>query len=82
MRILAQKDQGSSGDVQLAPGIRIGHLEQEPLLDDGATVLENIEPALAHMRQMLDVRPVAVARAAHPVRLPTCSRACASAAAW
>ena len=56
MRILAGKDTNVIGDVQLSAGYQIGHLEQEPELNEGATVIENIEPALAHMRQMLQVR--------------------------
>lgn len=53
MRLLAGKDTPTSGDVTLVPGITIGHLEQEPLLDDGATVLENIEPGVAPIRDAL-----------------------------
>jgi ATPase subunit of ABC transporter with duplicated ATPase domains len=38
MKILAGADKSFEGRVQLTPGIRIGHLEQEPELTDGATV--------------------------------------------
>lgn len=43
-------DENCEGRVVRAPGIRVGYLEQEPALDDGATVAENIEPAVAHIR--------------------------------
>lgn len=35
-------------------GLRVGYLEQEPKLDAGATVDENIRPALAHTQALLD----------------------------
>ena len=53
MRILSGADASFDGDVVRAPGLRVGHLEQEPALD-GATVLECVEPALARVRAMLD----------------------------
>ena len=50
MKILAGVEDGTDGRVVRAPGIRVGYLEQEPKLDDGATVAENIEPAVAAIR--------------------------------
>jgi hypothetical protein len=38
MKILAGADKSFEGRVSLSPGIRIGFLEQEPELGDGATV--------------------------------------------
>ena len=35
-------------------GLRVGYLEQEPRLDAGHTVDENIRPALAHTQALLD----------------------------
>ena len=32
---------------------QVSHLEQEPPLTDGATVDDNIRPAMAHMQTML-----------------------------
>jgi hypothetical protein len=43
-------DENCEGRVVRSPGIRVGYLEQEPRLDDGATVMDNIEPAVAHIR--------------------------------
>mmetsp|Transcript_6359 Transcript_6359/g.17783 ORF Transcript_6359/g.17783 Transcript_6359/m.17783 type:complete len:652 (+) Transcript_6359:178-2133(+) len=53
MRILAGEDTNFDGDLVLSPGIRVRHLEQEPQLDSGATVMENIEPALKEIKGML-----------------------------
>ncbi|KAG2486629.1 hypothetical protein HYH03_014686 [Edaphochlamys debaryana] len=51
MKILAGVDtQLADGRIVLAPGIRIGYLAQEPELNDGETVLSNIEPAVAPIR--------------------------------
>mmetsp|Transcript_38442 Transcript_38442/g.114036 ORF Transcript_38442/g.114036 Transcript_38442/m.114036 type:complete len:670 (-) Transcript_38442:645-2654(-) len=43
MNILSGRDTNCEGNVFLAPGIKIGYLEQEPDLNDGATVGENVE---------------------------------------
>ena len=53
MRILAGQDQEYEGTLQLSPGIKVGYLQQEPLLDMNSTVLENIAPALAPTKAML-----------------------------
>lgn len=53
MKILAGVDQSFDGKCVLAPGIRIGYLSQEPELKDGATVMDNIAPAVAHVRNMV-----------------------------
>lgn len=53
MRILAGVDDKFDGDVVRAPGIRIGYLEQEPQLDAGDTVAENIAPAVEHIKSMV-----------------------------
>ena len=53
MRILAGQDQEFEGKMQLNPGIKVGFLQQEPKLDMGSTVLENIQPAVAGTRAML-----------------------------
>lgn len=54
MRILAGVDKEFEGNIFLADGIRIGYLEQEPKLDAGPTVDENIRPALAHMQELIN----------------------------
>ena len=53
-RILAREDHEFDGELQLVAGLRVGYLEQEPKLDAGATVDENIRPALAHTQALLD----------------------------
>lgn len=53
LRILAGQDKEFDGFLQLADGIRVGYLEQEPSLDSGPTVEENIRPALAIMQALL-----------------------------
>ncbi|GLC42782.1 hypothetical protein PLESTB_001417500 [Pleodorina starrii] len=54
MKILAGVDTSlADGRIVTAPGIRIGYLAQEPELNDGETVLSNIEPALKHVRDKL-----------------------------
>lgn len=53
MRILAGVDTAIDGDIQLDPSYRVGYLEQEPKLDAGETVMENIEPAVKRVRDML-----------------------------
>ncbi|KAF6262858.1 P-loop containing nucleoside triphosphate hydrolase protein [Scenedesmus sp. NREL 46B-D3] len=53
MRILAGEDTSFDGRLVRAPGIRIGYLEQEPKLDAGATVAENIAPAVQHIKDMV-----------------------------
>lgn len=50
MRIIAGADEATMGELKVIDGIKIGYLEQEPKLDDDATVLQNIEPALADMK--------------------------------
>lgn len=53
LKILAGVDTDFDGDLYLEPGIQIGYLPQEPELNDGATVKENIETALSHTRNLL-----------------------------
>jgi len=53
LRILAGQDTAFDGDLELAPGIRVHHLEQEPQLDAGETVMDNIEPALQAVKDLL-----------------------------
>jgi ATPase subunit of ABC transporter with duplicated ATPase domains len=53
MRILAGTDADFEGRLFLANGIKIGYLEQEPKLDAGPTVDDNIRPGLAHMQALL-----------------------------
>lgn len=53
MRVIAGVDKEFEGDLRLEPGVRIGYLPQEPQLDDSATVLANIEPAVKAVKHKL-----------------------------
>ncbi len=46
LRIMAGADDNYEGEVVRMPGIRVGYLEQEPLLDGNQTVRESVEGAL------------------------------------
>src|SRR6266480_2912305 len=46
LRILAGVDQDHLGETVVSPGFTIGHLEQEPLIDDARTVREVVEEAV------------------------------------
>src|SRR3989442_875230 len=45
LRILAGVDKEFNGEAVLSPGYTVGHLEQEPLIDDTRTVREVVEEA-------------------------------------
>ena len=68
MRVLAGQDSNYEGQLQLADGMHIGYLEQEPKLDDGPTVEDNIRPALARVQSLLDEY--------NQVRLSPCGATC------
>ena len=53
MRILAGLDTSFEGQLKLEPGVKVGYLPQEPVLDDDCTVLQNIEPAVQPVKDML-----------------------------
>ena len=54
LRIMAGKDEPSSGDAALAPNATAGLLEQEPELDPKKTVRENVEDGVRETRDLLD----------------------------
>jgi ATP-binding cassette ChvD family protein len=54
LRIMAGKDEPSSGVAELAPGATAGLLEQEPDLDPAKTVRENVEDGVRETRDLLD----------------------------
>ncbi len=54
LRIMAGKDEPSSGVAELAPGATVGMLEQEPELDPAKTVRENVEDGVRSTRDLLD----------------------------
>ncbi|MET8631730.1 energy-dependent translational throttle protein EttA [Streptomyces sp. NPDC004680] len=53
LRIMAGLERPTDGDAFLAPGIKVGILEQEPELDDSTTVQGNVEEGVAEIRSML-----------------------------
>ena len=54
LRIMAGKEETSSGAAELAPGATVGLLEQEPELDPAKTVRENVEDGVREVRDLLD----------------------------
>src|SRR5579862_3503938 len=54
LRIMAGKEETSSGIADLAPGATVGLLEQEPDLDASRTVRENVEDGVRELRDLLD----------------------------
>ncbi len=54
LRIMAGKEEPSSGVADLAPNATVGLLEQEPQLDPGKNVRENVEDGVRELRDLLD----------------------------
>jgi energy-dependent translational throttle protein EttA len=54
LRIMAGVDEEFRGKAALAAGATVGMLEQEPQLDESATVLANVEAGVAETRALLD----------------------------
>src|SRR5712675_3809784 len=54
LRIMAGKEEPSSGVAELAPGASVGLLEQEPLLDAARDVRGNVEDGVRPLRDLLD----------------------------
>ncbi|HET7571668.1 MAG TPA: energy-dependent translational throttle protein EttA [Gaiellaceae bacterium] len=54
LRIMAGKEEPSSGAAELAPNASVGLLEQEPALDPAKTVRENVEDGVRALRDLLD----------------------------
>src|SRR3954471_23333796 len=54
LRIMAGKEEPSSGTAELSPGATVGLLEQEPELDETRTVRENVEDGVRELRDLLD----------------------------
>ncbi|HMQ77279.1 MAG TPA: energy-dependent translational throttle protein EttA [Flavobacteriales bacterium] len=53
MRIIAGKETSFEGDVHLSPGYSIGHLEQEPELDESKTVIEIVREGVQPIMDLL-----------------------------
>jgi len=54
LRIMAGREEPSSGVAELAPNATVGLLEQEPDLDASRTVRENVEDGVRELRDLLD----------------------------
>src|SRR5579864_8357348 len=54
LRIMAGKEEPSSGVAELAPNATVGLLEQEPLLDPKRDVRGNVEDGVRPLRDLLD----------------------------
>src|SRR5262245_11197563 len=53
LRIMAGVDHDIGGEAVLSEGKTVGYLPQEPQLEDGKTVLEHVEAAVAETRGLL-----------------------------
>jgi energy-dependent translational throttle protein EttA len=53
LRIMGGVDKDFFGDAKPADGIKIGYLQQEPLLDPSKNVLQNVEEAVARVKGLL-----------------------------
>jgi sulfate-transporting ATPase len=51
LRIMAKQDKEYDGEVQHLPNIKIGYLEQEPVLDPSKTVRQEVESALGEVME-------------------------------
>ncbi len=54
LKIMAGLEEVSNGDARLTPGYTVGILQQEPPLDDGATVIENVRQAFGDILAKVD----------------------------
>src|SRR3954464_2478210 len=66
LRIMAGREETSSGEAQLAPGATVGLLEQEPELDPAKDVRGNVEDGARELRDLLDRFEAVSARFAEP----------------
>ena len=53
MRIIAGKEQSYEGEVVFSPGYTVGHLEQEPVLDESKTVIEIVREGVHPIMDLL-----------------------------
>lgn len=68
MNILAGVDKQFDGEFHLDDGIKVGYLQQEPSLNDGETVRENVMAGVAGIQADLDE----FARVSHEMAEPDC----------
>ncbi|MBW3564786.1 MAG: energy-dependent translational throttle protein EttA [Acidobacteria bacterium] len=67
LRIIAGTETEFEGETVLSPGYSIGHLEQEPALDDDKTVREIVEEGVAELSALLKEYDSISARFAEPM---------------
>lgn len=53
MRIIAGKEKSFEGDIHVTPGYTVGHLEQEPELDDSKTVIDIVREGVKPITDLL-----------------------------
>lgn len=53
LRIMALEDKDFMGEARAESGLSIGYVPQEPMLTPGKTVLENVEEAVAPIRDLI-----------------------------
>ncbi|HWH35796.1 MAG TPA: energy-dependent translational throttle protein EttA [Acidimicrobiales bacterium] len=53
LRIMAGEDDGYTGEARLTPGFSVGHLPQEPHLDEGKDVAGNVMDGVAETQALL-----------------------------
>ena len=53
VKVVAGWERPSNGEATLAPGLTVGLLPQEPVLDESTTVLENVEAGVAETKALL-----------------------------
>ncbi len=67
LRIMGGVDTDYHGEARPQPGIRVGYLAQEPVLDAGKAVRENVESGIAHIKALLDEFDAVSQRFAEPL---------------
>lgn len=67
LRIMAGVDKEYSGEAWAADGIHVGYLQQEPQLEAGKTVFENIQAGMGAKKALLDRFNEVSARFAEPM---------------
>jgi ATP-binding cassette ChvD family protein len=54
LRIMAGEDDGYTGEARLTPGVTVGHLAQEPKLDESLDVYGNVASGVGEIKDVLD----------------------------
>ncbi len=54
LRIMAGEDDGYTGEARLTPGFTVGHLAQEPRLDESLDVIGNVTMGVGEIKAVLD----------------------------